>query len=186
MATLEAGKLDPERLELAVEAYCRSCEKFGSRIRDDMSAAILAYLSGPEQADDWRDDPSADERWNAGLDYGMEQLCALLGVDPQSVTWEAATETVDGDVQSVLGNILRVKYGEDWSPRAVLSRPLSGPERAAEQMLEALKRCALEIEQIRNRKRTADEQIALDNARDVIAKAEARPSAIAAAQEQKP
>jgi len=73
---------------------------------------------------DWRDDLASDERWNAGLDYAMTQLCELLGVDQNAVTWDAATETLDGDVRAVLGNILRAKYGENWGPRdAVNSLP---------------------------------------------------------------
>ena len=44
----------------------------------------------------------------------MTQLCAVLDVDPQSVSWDAATETLDGDVQSVFGNIFRAKFGDNW------------------------------------------------------------------------
>jgi hypothetical protein len=65
--------------------------------------------------DDWRDDPSADERWNAGCDFALTQLCAVLKVDPQSVNWDAATETLDGDVQSVIHGILNAGLGEDWN-----------------------------------------------------------------------
>lgn len=68
--------------------------------------------------DNWQDDPSADERWNAGLDFGMVQLCAVLGVDPHMVTWDAATETLDGDVCAAIGNIFRTKYGDDFDPTA--------------------------------------------------------------------
>lgn len=67
-------------------------------------------------SDNWKDDPSADERWNAGCDFTMTQLCNVLGVDPHMVSWDAATETVDGDVAAVIGNILRAKFGEDWGP----------------------------------------------------------------------
>lgn len=74
-----------------------------------------------KEADDWRDDPSADERWNAGLDFAMGQFCAALGVDPKSVRWDAATETLDGDVNAVIWNILRARFGEDWDPAAVES-----------------------------------------------------------------
>jgi hypothetical protein len=63
-----------------------------------------------------RGDPTADERWNEGCDFAMLQLCQVLGVDPHTVSWDAATETVDGDVQSVIGNILRAGMGEDWEP----------------------------------------------------------------------
>src|SRR6185312_14099276 len=73
-----------------------------------------ALSVAPATADGWRDDPSADERWNAGLDYGQTQLCSVLGVDTSSVNWDAATETLDGDVQSVISNILRARFGDDW------------------------------------------------------------------------
>jgi hypothetical protein len=72
------------------------------------------------------DDPTADEGWNAGCDFAMMQLCKFLGVDPEKVTWDAATETVEGDVQAVIGNILRMKFGDDWSPSAA---PTQGSER---------------------------------------------------------
>ncbi len=70
----------------------------------------------PEPVADWRDDPTSDERWNAGCDFAMTQLCKALDVDPAAVNWDAATETVDGDVQSVIWNILRARMGEDWDP----------------------------------------------------------------------
>lgn len=53
-----------------------------------------------------------------GIDFALEQLCQFLGVDPTDVSWDAATETTDGDVRSVIGNILRTKFGEDWGPNA--------------------------------------------------------------------
>lgn len=77
------------------------------------------------QGEDWRDDPSADVRWNAGLVYGHDQLCRVLGVDPDKVSWDAATETLDGDVQSVICNILRAWAGDDW--QALAARP-AAPE----------------------------------------------------------
>src|ERR1700679_40304 len=40
---------------------------------------------------DWQDDPSSDERWNAGVDFVMIQLCNFMGIDPHMVTWDAAT-----------------------------------------------------------------------------------------------
>ena len=59
-------------------------------------------------------DPAIDERWNAGADFVQMQLCAVLRVNPKSVTWDAATETLDGDVQSVIGNILTRAMGDNW------------------------------------------------------------------------
>lgn len=63
-------------------------------------------------------DPTASEQWNVGCDFAMVHLCKYLGVDPSSVSWDAATETVDGDVLAVIGNILRAKFGEDWGPES--------------------------------------------------------------------
>lgn len=65
---------------------------------------------------DIADDPTASAEWNNGCDFAMIQLCHFLGVDQHSVHWDAATETVDGDVQAVIGNILRAKFGDDWGP----------------------------------------------------------------------
>lgn len=87
----------------------------------------------------WRDDPTADERWNAGCDFAMTRLCAFLGVDPNSVSWDAATETIDGDVSAVIGNIMRAKFGEDWSPAAP-----AAPAATAECVEAAAMRTALE------------------------------------------
>lgn len=61
------------------------------------------------------DDPTSSAEWNNGCDFAMTQLCNVLGVDPNLVSWDAATETVDGDVAAVIGNILRAKFGDDWS-----------------------------------------------------------------------
>ena len=72
-------------------------------------------------SDDWRDDPAGDERWNAGCDFAMTQLCKVLNVDPNEVCWDAATEELDGDVRSVIGNILTAAWGDDWP--AALSTP---------------------------------------------------------------
>lgn len=66
------------------------------------------------------DDPRFDD---AAVDFALVQLCKVLGVDPESFSWDAATETFTGDVQAVIGNILRAKYGEDWSSDAALSPP---------------------------------------------------------------
>lgn len=75
-------------------------------------APIPASAQGAMQDDD----PTANEQWNAGCDFALAHLCKFLGVDFKAVSWDAATETVDGDVLAVIGNILRVKFGEDWGP----------------------------------------------------------------------
>jgi hypothetical protein len=81
-------------------------------------AAIPTVAQAVQEPNDWQDDPSADERWNAGCDFALEQLCKFLEVDPSTVLWDAATETVDGDVRAVISHILSEKYGDNWSPKA--------------------------------------------------------------------
>lgn len=90
------------------------------------SRDILALLdkAAAPTGEDWRDDPSADERWDAGCQFAMDMLCDVLGVDPKSVNWDAATETLDGDVASVIGNIMRAKYGDEWSARDASPPPV--------------------------------------------------------------
>lgn len=70
----------------------------------------------PDAAKGAGDDPTASAEWNAGCDFAMTKLCSFLGVDPATVNWDAATETVDGDVLAVIGNIVHAKFGEDWCP----------------------------------------------------------------------
>lgn len=89
-------------------------EVWVKKYRTVLSAALPQPVG--VDASDWRDDPSSDERWNAGCDFAMEQLCAAMQVDPKSFAWDAATETLDGDVQAIIWRILRIRMGEDWSP----------------------------------------------------------------------
>jgi hypothetical protein len=56
------------------------------------------------------------EGYHEGIDMALVQLCSVLGVDPKSVEFDAATETIEGDVCAVIGNIFRVKFGDDWDP----------------------------------------------------------------------
>jgi hypothetical protein len=116
-------------------------EADGHTAQDLMDAVLVAFgerqakrRTRPKaEAEDWRDDPASDERWNEGCDFAMTQLCKVLGVDPKSVTWDAATEELDGDVQAVIGNIMRKKYGEDWGPRDPLyTHPNPSPSAAGE------------------------------------------------------
>ena len=92
---------------MSIVAKVESCLHLLEKRRDVIAA---------QEGADWRDDPSADERWNAGCDYAMTQLCAVLKVDPQSVNWDAATETLDGDVQSVLHGILAARAALSDAP----------------------------------------------------------------------
>lgn len=133
-------KLNPRGLEATARAICWANDmnpdlKLGGdgenflwhEYEHEAEAAITAYLATApsdgkaataepgEGEDDWRDDPSADDRWNAGCGYAQEQLCKVLGVDPQSIDWDAATETLDGDVQSVTCKILTAGLGEEWA-----------------------------------------------------------------------
>jgi hypothetical protein len=67
-----------------------------------------------DEAGEWKDDPAEDERWNAGHDHAMTRLCSVLGVDPASVSRDVATETLDGDVDAMIVNVLRKRFGQDW------------------------------------------------------------------------
>ena len=80
--------------------------------------AALTTTAEPGEGEDWRDDPSADDRWNAGCQFAQDQLCKVLGVAPKLVNWDAATETLDGDVQSVTCKILTAGLGEEWAERS--------------------------------------------------------------------
>lgn len=87
----------------------------------------LAAAQQPVPEDDWRNDPSADERWNAGCDYAMTALCKLLRINTDDVTWDAATEELEGDVLAVIGNILTVRFGDDWrkaAPQIETGKPI--------------------------------------------------------------
>lgn len=84
-------------------------------LRDFLNGQPVSTVQDTAE-EDWRNDPSRDERWNAGVDYVMKQLCTFLSVDPNNVSWDAATETLDGDVQAVIGNVLRGHFGENWGP----------------------------------------------------------------------
>lgn len=67
------------------------------------------------------DDPRFDD---AAVDFALVQLCKVLGVDPEKINWDAATETFTGDVQAVIGNILRAKYGDNWGPDDLVIVPV--------------------------------------------------------------
>ena len=83
-------------------------------VKEAVRLETLEFEAARIQA--YANDPTADPRWNDGCDFAMTQLCKFLGVEPNNVRWDAATEAVDGDVQAVIGNILRAKFGEDFSP----------------------------------------------------------------------
>lgn len=102
---------------------CGGSETIAAEDFAEARQAMRAALSTPSETgreraepENWEDDPSSDERWNAGCDFAMLELCSFMGVDPHTASWDAATETVDGDVRAVIGNIIRAKMGEDWSP----------------------------------------------------------------------
>lgn len=100
---------------LAQQAIAESLrEEAAERARTGAPRTLAQQAIDQTVAEEWQDDPAADERWNAGVNFAMKQLCAVLGVDPQSVSWDAATETLDGDIQAVQLNILRAKFGEDF------------------------------------------------------------------------
>lgn len=114
---IRAGRAAPEG-QVLVEALLHLRGLYDCA---DVVDAALASREAPPAAQEpvcWRDDPSADERWNAGCDYALDRLCEVLRVDPEAVSWDAATETLDGDVRAVIGNILTAAFGDDWPDAA--------------------------------------------------------------------
>lgn len=80
------------------------------------------------------DDPSANERWQAGCDFALVELCKTLDIDPKSVNWDAATETVDGDVSAIIWNILRARFGDDFSVSRLRSQPTAEDRELVERL----------------------------------------------------
>jgi hypothetical protein len=76
-----------------------------------------------------------EQTFDQGIDFALEQLCGYLCVDQKSVTWDAATETLDGDVQSVIGSIMRAKFGEDWSRAKPASEPAGGDAQSLREVI---------------------------------------------------
>lgn len=105
----------PGKLKLVYVKRWRTLVALPETYAEEIVAA-LAAPPAPASEPDWRDDPAADDRWQAGCDYAMMRLCDILGVDMKSVRWDAATETLDGDVCAVLWNILVAKYGDGFDP----------------------------------------------------------------------
>jgi hypothetical protein len=107
MICTEVAELADNEDEQGNAAFILFCRNNARKIITALSACRgLADGSEVIVKVDWEDDPASDERWNAGVDFAQMQLCAVLKVDPKTVTWDAATETLDGDVQAVIGNIL--------------------------------------------------------------------------------
>lgn len=73
-----------------------------------------ARKEGMRAADDWQSAPAVSPAWIAGCDFAMTVLCRMLKVDPHSISWDAATEELEGDVMSIIGNIMVAAFGEDW------------------------------------------------------------------------
>ena len=136
-----AGMVKPFKLEtvgfVGASGHYELINDAKAAAQADYERRILSALSRPasveggEPVADWRDDPSADERWCAGLDFGVTQLCVALGIDPETVTFDAATETLDGDVQSVIWRILHARFGDD-SPVPSSGTPERVPASAGE------------------------------------------------------
>lgn len=102
-------------------AYIHLTNREAREILSAKPAPNSTRTGAAETEENWRADPSADERWCAGVDYAQEQLCHVLGVDPSDVNWDAATETLDGDMQAVICTILAAWGGDDW--QALAARP---------------------------------------------------------------
>lgn len=84
----------------------------------DFEARVSSCLSiNPTSATDLGEVTGENGELDAGINYAIERLCEILDVDPKSISWDAATETLDGDVMSVICNVLIAAYGDDWSSK---------------------------------------------------------------------
>ncbi len=90
----------------SVEAFLKSAAEA------DHIARVTACLIPADQS---AIDAAKTEAWDEGCDTAMIALCTVVGADPAKVNWDAATETVEGDVASVIGNILTAGLGELWN-----------------------------------------------------------------------
>jgi hypothetical protein len=117
--------------------------------------------SSADNGDDYSDDPASDERWQAGCDYAMMRLCDVLGVEMKAVRWDAATETLDGDVCAVLWNILVAKYGDGFDPSHTFNE---GPPAGNGDAIKFLKEAASHITSARY----LDAKVSLDRAYNVL------------------
>lgn len=59
-------------------------------------------------------EPRDTDDFHAGVDFTMEMLANVLGIDVNDFSHDAATETFEGDVSAVIGNALCAGLGEDW------------------------------------------------------------------------
>lgn len=50
-----------------------------------------------------------------GVIWATEMWASCLGVPSESISWDAATETYDGDVAAVLHGIMASAFGDEWS-----------------------------------------------------------------------
>lgn len=58
------------------------------------------------------------EDFEAGVEYAIAVLAVLLDVGINDFSHDAATEEFEGDVFSVMGNCLNVRFGDDGWPDA--------------------------------------------------------------------
>jgi hypothetical protein len=104
---------DSDGFEKFIVEFGKAMIDTGARDARAEIAALREQLAAVT-GDAWQDDPAADERWNAGCGHAIEQLAAVLGIDRNAFSWDAATEELGGDVRSVIGNALTEALGDDW------------------------------------------------------------------------
>ena len=51
------------------------------------------------------------EDFHEGVSFAIERLAGVLGINPSKFCWDAATETFEGDVDSVISNCLSATPG---------------------------------------------------------------------------
>lgn len=66
---------------------------------------------------DFDDEGTPIGTFDDGVDWTIQAVAEALGVTVNDFSWDAATEEWEGDVRSVIGNMLTAALGEDWPDR---------------------------------------------------------------------
>lgn len=86
-------------------------------------------------ADNWRDDPAADERWCAGNEFALNRLCAVLKVDPDTVDWDGSDGSLQEEADALIWRILHAN--PDAGPPADDLRAVAPKTLTAAQLADA-------------------------------------------------
>lgn len=129
------AKADAAEAQAAADAEMKAKADVEAQASADAEAKAKADAEAQAQQDLEHMRAEAEHIRDGGIDFAIEQLAMVLGVDAAAVNWDAATETEEGDVRAVLGNVLTARFGESWPdvpmggeiPEALQISPVADP-----------------------------------------------------------